>query len=66
MVGRNGMGKSTLMKSLIGLIPVSAGQIELAGADLTRLASYKRVEKGLAYVPQGPDDLPRNDRAGKH
>ena len=53
VVGRNGMGKSTLMKSLIGLIPVSAGHIELAGTELTKLPSYKRVEKGLAYVPQG-------------
>jgi urea transport system ATP-binding protein len=53
IVGRNGMGKSTLMKSLIGLIPSSAGHIHLGDTELTKLPTYKRVEKGIAYVPQG-------------
>ena len=53
VVGRNGMGKTTLMKSLIGLVPVSSGHITLAGAELTRLPSYQRVAKGVAFVPQG-------------
>jgi urea transport system ATP-binding protein len=53
VVGRNGMGKTTLMKSLIGLVPVTSGRIQLGDADLTRLPSYKRVSKGVAYVPQG-------------
>ena len=53
VLGRNGMGKSTLMKSLIGLIPTRSGEIRLKDANLTPLKSHKRVEKGLAYVPQG-------------
>jgi urea transport system ATP-binding protein len=53
LVGRNGMGKSTLMKSLIGVMPARSGQILINGADLTGLPSYQRVARGLAYVPQG-------------
>jgi urea transport system ATP-binding protein len=53
VLGRNGMGKTTLMKSLIGLIPVKSGEIRLKDARLTALGSHKRVEKGVAYVPQG-------------
>jgi urea transport system ATP-binding protein len=52
-VGRNGMGKTTLMKSLIGMMPVSSGRIELGGADIAHLKSYQRVAKGVAFVPQG-------------
>jgi urea transport system ATP-binding protein len=53
LVGRNGMGKSTLMKSLIGVMPARSGQIMIDGADVTALPSYQRVARGLAYVPQG-------------
>jgi urea transport system ATP-binding protein len=53
LVGRNGMGKSTLMKSLIGIMPVRSGQIVVDGADVTALAAHQRVARGLAYVPQG-------------
>jgi urea transport system ATP-binding protein len=53
MVGRNGMGKSTLMKSLIGVMPMRSGQIFVDGADVTKLPSHRRVAHGLAYVPQG-------------
>ena len=53
IMGRNGMGKTTLLKSLIGIIPVRSGSIHLSGADLTALKSYERVASGLAYVPQG-------------
>ena len=53
MVGRNGMGKSTLMKSLIGVMPAKSGQIVIDGADVTNLPSHQRVSRGLAYVPQG-------------
>src|ERR1700733_16212308 len=53
LVGRNGMGKSTLMKSLIGVMPARSGQILVDGADVAGLPSYQRVAKGLAYVPQG-------------
>ncbi|WP_025287178.1 urea ABC transporter ATP-binding subunit UrtE [Granulibacter bethesdensis] len=53
IVGRNGMGKSTLMKSLIGMVPGSGGQIMLDGTDITTMKSHRRVETGIAYVPQG-------------
>ena len=53
LVGRNGMGKSTLMKSLIGVMPARSGQIVVDGANVAGLPSYQRVAHGLAYVPQG-------------
>jgi urea transport system ATP-binding protein len=53
LVGRNGMGKSTLMKSLIGVMPARSGQITVEGVNLTALPSHRRVANGLAYVPQG-------------
>jgi urea transport system ATP-binding protein len=53
IMGRNGMGKTTLLKSLIGLLPAKGGQIHLAGSEITKLPSYKRVAQGMAYVPQG-------------
>lgn len=53
VVGRNGMGKSTLLKALIGMIPAKSGSIELEGKELVGLPSYSRVQAGLAYVPQG-------------
>lgn len=53
IVGRNGMGKSTLLKAIIGMMPVSRGQIRFDGTDVTRLPSYRRVRAGMAYVPQG-------------
>lgn len=53
VMGRNGMGKSTLMKSLIGMIPARSGSIELGGVELSGLPGHKRVANGLAYVPQG-------------
>jgi urea transport system ATP-binding protein len=53
VVGRNGMGKSTLMKSLIGVMPIKSGQVSVDGADVTALPSHARVKRGLAYVPQG-------------
>ncbi len=53
IVGRNGMGKSTLMKSLIGVMPPRSGQILLSGTDVAALPSHARVKKGLSYVPQG-------------
>ena len=53
VVGRNGMGKSTLMKSLIGTMPTRSGQVMVEGNDISKLPSHNRVAKGLAYVPQG-------------
>ena len=53
VVGRNGMGKTTLMKSLIGMVPVKQGHIELNGTDIAHFKSHRRVVKGIAFVPQG-------------
>lgn len=53
LVGRNGMEKSTLMKSLMGVMPARSGKIVVDGADVAGLPSYQRVAHGLAYVPQG-------------
>jgi urea transport system ATP-binding protein len=53
IMGRNGMGKTTLLKSLIGLLPTRSGNVQLDGTELTGLPSYRRVKHGLAFVPQG-------------
>jgi urea transport system ATP-binding protein len=53
IMGRNGMGKSTLLKSIIGTIPVRTGTIRLNERNLTRTESYDRVAAGFGYVPQG-------------
>jgi len=53
IIGRNGVGKTTLLKTIIGLLPVTAGAISLDGEDLTRLPAHERARRGLGYVPQG-------------
>ena len=53
VMGRNGMGKTTLFKALIGLLPLRDGRLVLDGRDVTRARSSERVAAGLAYVPQG-------------
>lgn len=53
VMGRNGMGKTTLLKALIGMLPARGGSIRLAGRELAGRKSYQRVAAGLAYVPQG-------------
>lgn len=53
VMGRNGMGKTTLFKTLIGLLPTRGGNIVLNGKPIEKLDSYQRVNAGLAYVPQG-------------
>ena len=53
IMGRNGMGKTTLFKSLIGILEVGKGSIKVDGKDVTCNESYQRVENGIAYVPQG-------------
>jgi branched-chain amino acid transport system ATP-binding protein len=55
MVGRNGMGKTTLMRALMGLLPARKGSIAYRGADITRWAAARRARAGLGYVPQGRD-----------
>jgi urea transport system ATP-binding protein len=53
VMGRNGMGKTTLFKSLIGILPARTGRLRLGEADITGTPSYARVASGMAYVPQG-------------
>ncbi len=53
IIGRNGVGKTTLLKTIIGLLPVTAGAISLDGEDLTRFPAHERARRGLGYVPQG-------------
>jgi urea transport system ATP-binding protein len=53
IIGRNGMGKSTLFRALIGMIPARSGKITLNGKDITGQPSHRRVAGGVAFVPQG-------------
>ncbi len=53
IMGRNGMGKTTLLKSLIGILPAKSGSIQLDGREISRLAPHERVRGGVAFVPQG-------------
>ena len=53
VLGRNGVGKTTLLKSLMGVVPARGGSIRLGGRELAGLAPYERVRHGAGYVPQG-------------
>lgn len=53
IMGRNGMGKTTLFKSLIGILPINNGNISVGDTDISKMESYQRVYEGIAYVPQG-------------
>ncbi len=53
ILGRNGVGKTTLLKSLMGVVPVKTGSILLEGSEITKDAPYGRARKGVGYVPQG-------------
>ncbi len=53
IMGRNGMGKTTLLKSLIGLLPARSGTIALEGRDLNGARTFERVARGMGFVPQG-------------
>lgn len=55
VLGRNGVGKTTLLKCLMGILPIKSGQILLDGKDIAKMSSEQRVRAGLAYVPQGRD-----------
>lgn len=59
VIGRNGVGKSTLMKTLIGLVDSMAGTIRLDSTELTGLTPFRRARLGIGYVPQGRDVFPR-------
>jgi branched-chain amino acid transport system ATP-binding protein len=53
VLGHNGMGKTTLLKTLIGQVPLSSGTIRFAGADISTVPSFRRARAGMGYVPQG-------------
>jgi urea ABC transporter ATP-binding protein UrtE len=58
VLGRNGVGKSTMLKAIQGVVPTSAGRITLDGEDLARLPAHVRARRGLACVPQGREVFP--------
>src|SRR6202789_2063026 len=58
ILGHNGMGKTTLLKTLMGFLPATAGSIRFAGADLTDAEPYRRARLGIGYVPQGRQIFP--------
>jgi urea transport system ATP-binding protein len=58
LMGRNGVGKTTTLKSIIGLVKTDAGAVHFDGKDITSLKSDRRARHGLAYVPQGRDIFP--------
>jgi len=59
LLGRNGVGKTTLLKCLMGVLPVAGGSVTLDGRDVTRMPPYARVRLGMGYVPQGREIFPR-------
>jgi urea transport system ATP-binding protein len=59
VLGRNGVGKTTLLKSLMGVVPVKTGTVMLDGADITYATPYERVRRGIGYVPQGREIFAR-------
>ena len=58
ILGHNGMGKTTLLRTLMGYLPATAGEIRFAGADVTRLSTHHRARAGLGFVPQGREIFP--------
>ena len=59
VLGRNGVGKTTLMRSILGLMDRVTGRLSLDGADISPLRTYQRAKAGIAYVPQGRGILPK-------
>jgi urea transport system ATP-binding protein len=59
LLGRNGVGKTTLLKCLMGVLPVAGGTVQLAGRDITGLPPHARAAAGIAYVPQGREIFAR-------
>ncbi len=58
VLGRNGVGKSSLMRAIVGHRPISGGAITLGGRDIARMKPYDRARHGIAYVPQGREIFP--------
>ena len=61
ILGRNGMGKTTLIRSVVGFTPPRRGRVRLRGEDVTAWAPFRRVERGMALVPQGRRVFPSLD-----
>ncbi|MDP1524558.1 MAG: ABC transporter ATP-binding protein [Rhodocyclaceae bacterium] len=59
LLGRNGVGKTTLLKCLMGLVPAKTGSVQFENKDITTLPSHARVRAGIGYVPQGREIFPR-------
>jgi urea transport system ATP-binding protein len=59
LLGRNGVGKTTLLKCLMGVLPAASGKLVLDGRDITRIKSHERAALGIAYVPQGREIFAR-------
>ena len=59
LLGRNGVGKTTLLKALMGLIPIRSGSIHFNGVDLSRATPYERARAGIGYVPHGREIFAR-------
>jgi len=59
VMGRNGVGKTTLMKNIVGLLRSSGGTVKLGERDITPLAAHKRIRSGIALVPQGRQIFPK-------
>jgi urea transport system ATP-binding protein len=58
VLGRNGVGKTSLLRAMVGHHPISRGSITFDGADIARLRPYQRARRGIAYVPQGREIFP--------
>lgn len=58
LLGRNGVGKTTLLRTIVGLHPLSAGKIHFEGQDVTKVQSFERARRGMGYVPQGRGIFP--------
>ena len=58
VMGRNGVGKTTLLNTVMGVLSPSKGKIEFLGEDVTKLPTYERVRRGMGYVPQGHETFP--------
>jgi len=59
LLGRNGVGKTTLLRTLMGLVPATTGTVRFGDADLTRAQPFERARAGMGYVPQGREIFPR-------
>ncbi|MGJ6960736.1 urea ABC transporter ATP-binding subunit UrtE [Streptosporangium sp. G11] len=59
VMGRNGVGKTTLLNTVMGVLPATAGSVTFEGRDVTRMPPHERVRLGMAYVPQGHETFPQ-------